>query len=147
LEQFRWTARSEVCEQLLRFVEQAPEGPPAEREDGSFAEPDPSRARALFFLLADESFTPNLRQMLADGIEPPAARVSALRSLVWLKAELPREELEPLLHDPSLRDEESNDGGLDEVLRLFRTEEAQRLARDHLNRRAPEERARLLLKV
>src|SRR5581483_3621458 len=92
LDEFRWTTRREVCEQLLRFVVEA-ETTALPEHDGPYAEPDPSRAETLLWSLADESCT-DVLQRLPKGEEGSLeAKLRELR----LKAEISAQDLAEVL--------------------------------------------------
>jgi hypothetical protein len=144
LQELRWTTRAEVCATLWQWLTQLspelcePEGQPEEIVEGW------RRARALYFLLADETCLPTLRPLLLDRQADRDVRLRACRTLLRLKSTLPTEDLEDLLQDRLLWEGSPDIKDLAELYFPFRSEEAQRIARSFLDGRSALDRARLL---
>lgn len=140
LEEFRWTTRADVCQQLLRIALQAvPQGgwwP-------GFLESAPERAADLLLQFADRSCWEIAAQLA------PLVRVAShigwkVRSLL-LKPELTADDLSKLQSDLRLPGGEFAGHSVPAILARFRSDEQWRMARSFLEELEPKGRASVLL--
>jgi hypothetical protein len=142
-EELTWTTRAEVCAQLTEFLLETAPVPRA--ADGQEADRDSTRANAIALLacLAEPASVPALRRLLLDRRESKWEREHIVEALSRLGPTLPVEELKELLDDRTLWDGPHH-GDLCDMLVLFRSEEAQRIAREFLMQLSARDRAELL---
>jgi HEAT repeat protein len=98
---------------------------------------------ALLACLAEPASVPALRRLLLDRRESKWEREHIVEALSRLGATLPVEELKELLDDRTLWDGPHH-GDLCYLLVLFRSEEAQRIAREFLMQMSARDRAEML---
>src|SRR4051794_30078865 len=94
VESFRWSSRTEVCEQLAQFLFQTC-SIPIRRRDYTRPALVPARSdiARLLALIAEPASVPWLRRLVANTTEEHSVRIQALQGLARLQAEVPLPEL------------------------------------------------------
>jgi HEAT repeat protein len=142
LEEFRWTTRAEVCEQLLQFVLQASPGLPPEH-DGPFSEPAADRAEELLFFIADDSCAG-----IIDRLPLPETETTVLErklQALWRKPEVTAEDLDELTQCPDLGCGEEDGDDFVHLLTRCQTDSTRCAALRLLRTLSPVGRAQVLL--
>lgn len=136
-----WTTREEVAAHLARFLKVTRQGPaPALNPESSLR----VRATDLLGILKAPAQQNVLRTLALDAQDETEVRRAALRGLARLAAGITDADLTHLLADESLRDEDDEWFGPQDLLILARQPDAQDVALRYLRGLTPEERTRIL---
>jgi hypothetical protein len=158
IEELRWSSRTDVCDQLLRYLQSTSPAPLCDA-DNRPNEPALLRRRAALLLVVLVDRTAHravLRQLLLNPAEDPDVRRAALRKLsLWVRQGLQRASGNPepvlsvdqtaqLLTDPATAGAPPDRFSVLSILALCPVNEALRVAVAFLEQLSPAERARLL---
>jgi hypothetical protein len=139
IEDLRWTTRADVCARLIELLISSTPTSSSPSDPLSHETNQRRCVASLLATIADETCATALREILLNPCEDRYVRLSAAKALARLRIALLPCELKLLLEDRHLWD-----GCFRRVLALCRTEEAQRIARDHLAGWPAADRAALL---